>query len=71
MREVGLPDDYEYDEDNIYMQEAEQARRAGLSVVERKREDGIIDEDAQSILKKRNLGSSEVEMEEIKDTERM
>ena len=40
MQEVGLPDDYEYDEDNIYMQEAEKARRAGLSVAERKREDG-------------------------------
>lgn len=31
MREVGLPDDYEYDEDNIYMQEAEAERRANLS----------------------------------------
>jgi|TARA_B110000285_G_C14680188_1_gene404301 hypothetical protein len=41
MREVGLPDDYEYDEDNIYLQEAEQVRRAGMTVVEKRREDGI------------------------------
>jgi hypothetical protein len=40
MRQVGLPDDYEYDED---LQEVE--RREQLSYRERQREDGIILED--------------------------
>ena len=67
MQEVGLPDDYEYDEDNIYMQEAEKARRAGLSVAQRKREDGIQDEQL-SVIKKRRVDPSQIEMEEIKDS---
>ena len=46
-------------------------RRAGLTVVEKKREDGIQDDDTQSIIKKRQVQSSELEMEEIKDSERI
>ena len=34
-REIGLPDDYEYDEDNVYMQEMERMRRENLSFKER------------------------------------
>ena len=41
-RSVGLPDDYEYDEDNIYMQELERERRAKMSYADRQKEDGIL-----------------------------
>jgi hypothetical protein len=34
-RAVGLPDDYEYDEDNIYMQEREREQRAAAGVTKR------------------------------------
>jgi len=36
-RAAGLPDDYEYDEDNIYMQErATELRESGSSLIKRK-----------------------------------
>ena len=49
MREVGLPDDYEYDED---LTEVE--RRENLSYRERQREDGIITDDSQEITQRAN-----------------
>ena len=49
MREVGLPDDYEYDED---LQEVE--RRQNLSFRERQREDGILVDDSPEITQRSN-----------------
>ena len=49
MREVGLPDDYEYDED---LQEVE--RRQNLSFRERQREDVILVDDSPEITQRSN-----------------
>ena len=43
-QEVGLPDDFEYEEDNVYM---EDLRREQMSYRQRQAEDGIIQEGQQ------------------------
>lgn len=49
MREVGLPDDYEYDEDLH-----EQERREKLSFRERQKEDGIVVDDSPELTQRAN-----------------
>lgn len=42
-KQMGLPDDYDPDEDNIYLQELkEEERRANMSYRQRQEEDGIV-----------------------------
>ena len=78
-QEAGLPDDYEFDEDSIYM--LEQERRQKISSRARQTEDGIIDQSTEikpiptkrSLIEKSNVsnsngtGGKDVHMEEFED----